>query len=300
MQNRETTGPRPPRAHEHRKTEPDLARRHADRRGRPRERVLDPLRDLLYRWIRWAAARFRSVYVVLGLFLSLGLLATVLALVVFTLIGRAMAGGYTQQMDLSLMQQVERFHSPFFDVLALEITALGSITVVALVAMVASALLWTSEHRYSVVLLWVAIAGGAVLNLMLKAGFDRPRPDVFVWRVQYAGQSSFPSGHATLAMVFYWTLAYLVSRLERPRLLRTLTWTAALGLVVLIGASRIYLGVHYPSDVVAGFVIGFVWATICAAGIEVIRYFRHRDPELRRAEKDLDRGTPLAPGRTAS
>jgi undecaprenyl-diphosphatase len=267
----------------------------SERRGRQRDRPLDPLRNLLYRALRWAAGRFRSVYTVLGLFLSLGLLATTLALWIFVTLSRWMAAGHTQQWDVTVMRSVERLHSPLLDVAALEVTALGSIVVVGLVALVASTLLWTSEHRYSVLLLWVAIVGGAVLNLMLKAGFDRPRPDVFVWRVEYAGQSSFPSGHATLAMVVYWTLAYLVSRLERPPLLRRLTWALALMLIVLIGVSRIYLGVHYPSDVLAGFVIGFVWATICATGMEILRYFRHRDPRLRQGEKDLDRGTPLAP-----
>jgi len=271
-----------------------------DRRDRARERWLDPLRDLFFRWLRWAADRFRSVYVVLGLFLSLGLLATVLAMVVFALIGRFVVTGYTHRIDVALMQWVSLYHSPMFDVLALEITALGSITVVALVAMVASALLWTSEHRYSVLLLWAAIVGGAVLNLMLKAGFDRPRPDIFVWRTAYVGQSSFPSGHATLAMVVYWTLAYLVSRLERPPLLRWATWGFALVLVLMIGASRIYIGVHYPSDVVAGFVVGFAWATVCASGIEVVRFFRNRNPQLRGDEKDLDRSTPLAPDRSGS
>jgi undecaprenyl-diphosphatase len=266
-----------------------------ERRGRPRGGLLSPLRDLFYRWLRWAAGRFRSVYTVLGLFLSLGLLVTVVALVSFTAIGRAVAIGYTQRMDVAFMRWVEQFHSPLLDIVALEVTALGSITVVTLVALVASALLWTTDHRYSVLLLWVAIVGGAVLNLMLKAGFDRPRPEVFIWRTDYAGQSSFPSGHATLAMVVYWTLAYLVSRLERPRLLRILTWAFALALILLIGASRVYIGVHYPSDVVAGFVAGFVWATICAAGIEVIRHFRRRDPRLRQDERDLHRGTPLAP-----
>jgi undecaprenyl-diphosphatase len=267
----------------------------AERRSRPRRGPLVVPRDLLYRWLRWAAAHFRSVYTVLGLFLSLGLLATMLATGFFVVVSRAMLGGRTQQMDIAFMQRIEYLHTPLLDVAALEITALGSITVVALVAAIASALLWTSEHRWSVLLLWAAIAGGTVLNLMLKAGFDRPRPDVFVWRIDYVGQSSFPSGHATLAMVMYWTLAYLISRLERPRLLRLLTWTGAAVLIVLIAASRVYLGVHYPSDVVAGVVLGFVWATICAAGIEVIRYFRHREPQLRRDEKDLDRGTPLAP-----
>jgi undecaprenyl-diphosphatase len=266
-----------------------------ERRDRSRDRPLDPLRNVLYRALRWAAARFSSVYTVLGLFLSLGLLATTLALSAFIWLSRRMAGGYTQQVDVALMRAVEPLHSPLLDVAALEVTALGSIVVVGLVASVASTLLWTSDHRYSVMLLWVAIVGGAVLNLVLKAGFDRPRPDVFVWRVDYAGQASFPSGHAMMSMVVYWTLAYLVSRLERPRLLRVLTWLFALLLVVLIGASRIYLGVHYPSDVLAGFVVGFIWATICATGMEVLRHFRHRDPRLRQGEKDLHRGTPLAP-----
>jgi membrane-associated phospholipid phosphatase len=272
----------------------------ADRRSRPRGHPLDGLRNLLFRWLRWAAARFRSAFTVLGLFLSVGLLATVLAMSGFVWLSRRVATGYTQQFDVMLMRQVERFHTPLMDVAALEVTALGSIFVVALVAAVASTLLWTSEHRWSVVLLWVAIVGGAVLNLVLKAGFDRPRPDVFDWRVEYAGQSSFPSGHAMLSMVVYWTLAYLVSRLERPPLLRWLTWAFALLLVLLIGASRVYLGVHYPSDVIAGFVVGFVWATICATGMEVIRFFRNRDPRMRQGEKDLDRGTPLAPGATTS
>jgi undecaprenyl-diphosphatase len=266
-----------------------------ERRRRPRANPLDPLRDLLYRWIRWAAGRFHSLAAVLGLFLALGLLATTLAMAAFTAIGRAMAVGYTQPLDVAVMRWFERVHGPTLDVLALEVTALGSITVITLVLLVASVLLWTTEHRYSVLLLWVAVFGAAVLNLMLKMGFDRPRPEIFEWRTPYAGQASFPSGHATLAMVVYWTLAYLVSRLERPRLLRLATWAGALVLVVAIGLSRIYIGVHYPSDVVAGFVLGFAWATICAAGIEIVRYFRHRDPSLRRDEKDLDHGTPFAP-----
>lgn len=279
----------------------DPARREAgaptadvDARARPRGGGLDPLRDLLYRWIRWSAARLRGVYAVLGLFLSLGLLATGLAVAAFAAIGRALAGGYMQQADVALMRAVERVHSPQLDVLALEVTSLGSVAVVTLVALVASALLWTSDHRYSVLLLWTAVVGAVVLNLALKAGFDRPRPEIFDWRTPYAGQASFPSGHAMLSMVVYWTLAFLVSRLERPRLLRILTWSAALGLIVLIGASRVYIGVHYPSDVVAGFVAGFAWASICAAGIEVIRYHRHREPRVRRNEADLEHGTPLA------
>lgn len=174
----------------------------------------------------------------------------------FVAVSHAMLGGRTQRLDIALMQRIERFHTPLFDVAALEITALGSLTVVALVAAVASTLLWTSEHRWSVLLLWAAIAGGTVLNL--------------------------------------------ISRLERPRPLRLLTWAGAAVLIALIAASRVYLGVHYPSDVLAGVVLGFLWTTICAAGIEVLRYFRVREPQLRHEEKDLDRGTSLAPATSNS
>jgi undecaprenyl-diphosphatase len=266
-----------------------------ERRAAPRSGVLNPLRDLLYRYLRWTAPRLRNVYSVLGLFLSIGLVATAVLSLGFVWLARTVTAGQTYRFDEAVMLSMERIHHPLLDVLALEITALGSITVIGLVAAVASVFLWSSDHRYSVLLLWVAIVGGAVLNLLLKELIDRPRPEIFVWRTPYAGQQSFPSGHATMAMIIYWTVAYLVARLERPRLLRRLTWAFALLLVLMIGLSRIYVGVHYPSDVIAGFALGFVWATICASGIEVVRYFRNRDPRVREQEQHLERETPLAP-----
>lgn len=94
------------------------------------------------------------------------------------------------------------------------------------------------------------------------------------------------------AMVMYATLAYLVARLESTPALRRLTFVFAAILVSLIGASRMYLGVHYPSDVLGGFLIGLAWATFCALGIEAIRYFRRRKPGVERVEHDLDAGLP--------
>ncbi|HEV2130301.1 MAG TPA: phosphatase PAP2 family protein [Longimicrobiaceae bacterium] len=259
-------------------------RRHASREGH-----FELLRDLLFGMIRWIGQRVRGLYTVLGLFLSIAFLVALLAAGVFTAIADWVVEGKTQQLDESVLRWMAEHHTPSLDVAALEITSLGSGTVVWMTVFIASAFLWASRHRLSVLLLWVAVIGGIILNLALKAGFDRPRPSVFEWRTPYAGQSSFPSGHAMTAVVVYWTLAFLVSRLESSPLLRTLTWVFVTGVILLIGASRLYLGVHYPSDVLAGFVIGFVWATFCSSGIEVVRYFRGREPEVERVEQDLDR-----------
>ena len=122
--------------------------------------------------------------------------------------------------------------------------------------------------------LWVAIAGATLLNLLLKATFSRPRPDVFPWLVPHAGQSSFPSGHAMTSTVAYLTIAYLVARLQPSAALRHLTLAFAALVIFSVGLSRVYLGVHYPSDVMAGWVAGVAWASVCALGLEVVRHFR--------------------------
>jgi undecaprenyl-diphosphatase len=90
------------------------------------------------------------------------------------------------------------------------------------------------------------------------------------------------------AMVCYATLAYLVARLEPSLFLRRFTFGVAAVIVVAIGLSRMYLGVHYPTDVLAGFTMGLAWASFCALGIEAVRYFRYRKPDVAVQEKDLD------------
>jgi undecaprenyl-diphosphatase len=95
-----------------------------------------------------------------------------------------------------------------------------------------------------------------------------------------------------MVMAVYLTLAYLVVRLEPTRALRRLTLAAFGATILLVGLSRVYLGVHYPSDVIAGFVAGFAWAVVCALGIEAVRYFRRRRPEVAAVERDLDRPPP--------
>ena len=92
---------------------------------------------------------------------------------------------------------------------------------------------------------------------------------------------SFPSGHAMSAAVVYGTVAYLAARLQRRQLHRVLTMSAAAVIILLIAASRVYLGVHYPSDVLAGVIIGVAWAAFCMAVLEAIQlYGRRRAPRI--------------------
>jgi undecaprenyl-diphosphatase len=120
---------------------------------------------------------------------------------------------------------------------------------------------------------------------VLKLGFDRPRPSVFVPAV-HTISSSFPSGHAMSAAIVYSTVAYLAARLHRRKWARWLVMTAALFLIALISFSRMYLGVHYPSDVITGVAIGLAWAGFCMATLEAIQKFGiRRDPRILTEEK---------------
>lgn len=143
-----------------------------------------------------------------------------------------------------------------------DITALGSVTVLSLFAgAVAGFLLFT--RRYNALLLLItALAGGLLLNWALKNYFARPRPE-FVTQLHYVSSKSFPSGHSLLAAVVYLTLGALGSRLAANRRQKLYILTVAVVLTVLVGISRVYLGVHYPTDVLAGWSVGMLWAILC-------------------------------------
>jgi len=155
------------------------------------------------------------------------------------------------------------------------ITALGSLETIALLGLLV-AIIYGLRRRWLYIGAWLAmLAGGEVLNQMLKAVFARPRP-YFVDPLLPESGYSFPSGHAMESLVVYGMLAYFaVLALSSWRARTAVVFGTAL-LVVLIGFSRMYLGVHYFSDVVAGFAVGGVWLSACITAIESIRRGRHR------------------------
>ncbi len=250
----------------------------------------DPAPASLRPVLRWIGAHVRGFHAALGLFLSAGLALALAAVLAFAAIARLVGRGATQAADEAALRWIAARHTPPLDTVALQLTYLGATSVVAMTLLVASTLLWMGRHRWSVALLWTAVLGNAALNTALKLAFARPRPTVFPFRISGIGESasSFPSGHAMSSVVVYGTLAYLVARLEPTRRMRRATLAFAVVLVLLVGASRLYLGVHYPSDVLAGYVAGFAWAATCALGVEAVRWFRARRPGVEAEEAGLD------------
>jgi undecaprenyl-diphosphatase len=149
-----------------------------------------------------------------------------------------------------------------------DLTSLGGPAVLALVTALAIGRLCMDGRRASALSVAVAVAGGAAATAMLKLGFARPRPEVVSHLVDEAS-FSFPSGHATMATVVYLTLGVLLAGEQaRPRI-KLYVVGAALAVSVIVGLTRIYLGVHWPTDVLAGWCFGAAWALGCriAAGV---------------------------------
>jgi undecaprenyl-diphosphatase len=144
----------------------------------------------------------------------------------------------------------------------INMTALGSTPVLLLVTVLTAGFFLVVRKRRSAVLLTFAFVGGALLSSGLKQLFLRARPDLVTHLVD-VDSASFPSGHAMKSAVVYRTLAVMLARAQLTRASRTYLLVAAAGITVLVGLSRVYLGVHWPTDVIAGWFVGALWAVAC-------------------------------------
>lgn len=148
----------------------------------------------------------------------------------------------------------------------LDITALGGVAVLtALTIVVAGYLVVARKARTSLIVI-AAVSSGAILSTLLKSLFDRPRPDLVAHLVDVSS-TSFPSGHAMNSAVVYLTLGALLARAHLERTTRIYVLSVAIALTLAVGSSRVYLGVHWPSDVIAGWIVGAFWAVLCSAAI---------------------------------
>lgn len=143
-----------------------------------------------------------------------------------------------------------------------DITSLGGTTVLTLMTVVTAVYLQLARQRAASVLVVLSVVGGWILSTLLKLGIARPRPDIVPHLVD-VHDLSFPSGHAMLSAATYLTLGALLSRIQKTRGNRIFVIAVAMLLTFAIGLSRVYLGVHYPTDVLGGWCAGAAWATLC-------------------------------------
>lgn len=143
-----------------------------------------------------------------------------------------------------------------------DVTAMGGTVILTFITLAVAGFLALGGKRGSALFVLAAIGGAILLSFAMKAGFERPRPDL-VPHGAVVYTASFPSGHATGAAATYLTLGALLARFQPRRRLKFYILGLAVFMTVCIGLSRIYLGVHWPTDVIAGWTLGASWALLC-------------------------------------
>ena len=143
-----------------------------------------------------------------------------------------------------------------------DITALGGSTLLTMIVIAVIGFLLLERKPRTIGFLLLAVIGGLLLSLAMKAGFDRPRPD-FLPHGHTVYTASFPSGHSMNAAIVYLTLGAILARAHRSRAVKIYVLSVAILVTVMVGLSRVYLGVHWPSDVLAGWSAGAAWAVLC-------------------------------------
>lgn len=176
--------------------------------------------------------------------------------------------GETHSLDerilLALRETTDRsdpIGPPWFEESMRDLTALGGTTILTLITLAVLAYLILVGKRHTALMVTVSIAGGAILSSLLKWGIGRPRPDLVPHGMEVY-TASFPSGHSTMSAVVYLTLGALLARAQPRQRVKVFLLTLAASVTVIVGISRVYLGVHWPTDVLGGWALGAGWACL--------------------------------------
>lgn len=240
-----------------------------------------PLRAGYQRFLRFLRNRFRRGEY-LGLHLTIGFLVSLAGLLLFILIARQVIGQRElTRVDLSVYQWLRTNATLFGYGTWSVVTALGGGASIFWIG-TGMGLLLAIRRRYFLLAGWAtALLGGGLLDFALKQAFQRPRPEDamdFLTTLSW----SFPSGHSMGSLIAYGMLAYVISvEFVHDRSFRKWVIAAGAFMVAAIGLSRMYLGVHYLSDVLGGFAAGGLWLTACITGLEVARRLRQKTQSLR-------------------
>jgi undecaprenyl-diphosphatase len=164
----------------------------------------------------------------------------------------------------------------------IDLTTLGGVSVLTIITVIAAGYLVAARNTATAIFLLASVAGGALAGTLLKLGFSRTRPDLVTHLVQVE-TASFPSGHAMNSAIVYLTLGALLARSEKDRVVRIYLMSVAIGLTFIVGCSRVYLGVHWPSDVVAGWCVGAAWAILCSLVMRTLQRHDTIEPPTSKA-----------------
>lgn len=211
----------------------------------------------------------------MGAALLVGLLAAAAALMLFAWLGGEIKEGETLRLDQLVRGMVQQIASPHLTTGMLWASRYGGPSFLVPTGLAVALAFLVKGWQRGALLVIVTLAGAGLLNWLLKLYFGRVRPDPF-FDYPLPGSPSFPSGHALYAASVFGGLAVLLLARIENHLLRILVWSVAIGLVALIGFSRIYLGVHYPSDVIAGYAVGLIWVIAVAFGDRLAQHRRRR------------------------
>jgi len=211
----------------------------------------------------------------LSLHLLVGLAVSVLGLWIFSHLAEDVVQNEPLvKFDITLANVLHAGATAQSTTFFLVVTAFGGQIIQILTVLLSLFFIWRRQWLFLVIWL-AALIGGQVLNCLLKTWFARPRPS-FTDPIAVASYYSFPSGHAMMSFIAYGMLAYFLLLYIKNLRLRILLIFATVLLVVLVGISRLYLGVHYFSDVVGGFAAGAIWLSTCATAMDIIQRRRQR------------------------
>ncbi|HEY3740008.1 MAG TPA: phosphatase PAP2 family protein [Bryobacteraceae bacterium] len=232
------------------------------------------LRAVFLRPLNWIGSHELGVLLAFA-----GVGAGVLA---FVLIASEVSGGETLALDKKILLDLRRPDltpkgGEKVEEVMRDFTALGGTAVLTLVTLSTAGFLMLSDKKHMALFLFLSVAGGMLASMGLKDFYDRPRPHI-VPHEDYVMTSSFPSGHSMLSALTYLTLGALLARSYNRKRLKAYFLSLAALLTGLVGFSRMYLGVHWPTDVLAGWTAGATWATLCWLGARWLQNRRQVEP----------------------
>lgn len=193
--------------------------------------------------------------------LSLWLGAILLGFSVFFLVTHELLEQELLSIDRAVLLATDKMRVPVLTVVALDLTALGSTTVVSLISVLALVVLLLLRDRRGALQLLLASLGAGILTQVTKHVVERPRPQALPHLISASG-FSYPSGHTLASAALYSTISILALRHFRTTKAQATVLAMALSIVILVGATRVYLGVHFPTDVMGGMSLGLGWALL--------------------------------------